>query len=65
MSKEPEELRPEYDFSTGARGKYAKQFAAGTNLMLLDADVARAFPIAAAVNKASRTYLKEHRANAV
>ena len=65
MRKEPEELRPEYDFSAGVRGKYAKQFAAGTNLVLLDADVARAFPTAAAVNKASRTYLKEHRANAV
>ena len=64
MNKESEELRPEYDFSAGVRGKYATQFAVGTNLVLLDADLARAFPSAAAVNKALRTYLKEHPANA-
>lgn len=63
MNKESEELRPEYDFRSGVRGKYAKQFAAGTNLVRLDADVAGAFPNAAAVNKALRTYLKEHPAN--
>jgi hypothetical protein len=64
MNKESDELRPEYDFSAGVRGKYAKQFAAGTNLVLLDADVAHAFPNAAAVNKALRTYLREHPVNA-
>ena len=63
MNKEPEELRSEYDFSAGVRGKYAKLFAEGTNLVLLDADVARAFPNAAAVNKALRTYLLERPAN--
>ena len=50
MNKESEELRPEYDFSAGVRGKYAKQFAAGTNLVLLDVDVARAFPNADAAS---------------
>ena len=64
MNKESDELRPEYDFSAGVRGKYAKQFAAGTNLVLLDPDVAHAFPNAAAVNKALRTYLREHPVNA-
>ena len=65
MNKEPEEeLRPEYDFRAGVRGKYAEQFAAGTNLVLLDVDIARAFPNAAAVNRALRTYLREHSANA-
>ena len=51
-------LRPEYDFSQGVRGKYAKRFAEGTNLVLLDPDVASEFPNAAAVNKALRGVLK-------
>lgn len=63
MNKEPEELRSEYDFSSGVRGKYAKQFAEGTNLVLLDADLARVFPNAAAVNNALRTHLREHPAS--
>ena len=47
-------MRPEYDFSQGVRGKYAKRFSQGTNLVLLDPDVATEFPSAAAVNKALR-----------
>ena len=44
-------LRPEYDFSKmqgAARGKYAERFRAGTNLVLLDPDVAADFPDAKA-----------------
>jgi hypothetical protein len=52
------EMRREYDFSTGVRGKYAKRFAQGTNLVLLEPDVAAKFPTAAAVNKALRELLK-------
>lgn len=48
------EMRDEYDFSQGVRGKYAKRFAEGTNLVLLDADVAKVFPTAEAVNRALR-----------
>jgi hypothetical protein len=51
-------MRPEYDFSEGVRGKYAKRFSAGTTLVLLDPDVAIEFPSAAAVNKALREVLK-------
>ena len=51
-------MRPEYDFSRGVRGKYAKRFEEGTNLVLLDPDVASEFPSAAAVNKALREVLK-------
>jgi hypothetical protein len=51
---EADELRAEYDFSGGVRGKYAVRHAEGTNLVLLDPDVARAFPDAAAVNEALR-----------
>jgi hypothetical protein len=48
------ELLPEYDFSGGVRGKYAAEFASGSNLVLLDPDVAELFPDAAAVNEALR-----------
>ena len=51
-------MRPEYDFSQGVRGKYAKRFAEGTNLVLLEPDVAAEFRSAAAVNKALRGILK-------
>jgi hypothetical protein len=48
----------EYDFSKGRRGTYAASFAAGTNLVVLDPDVARAFPDSARVNEALRRLLK-------
>lgn len=64
---EPEEddLRPEYDFSRmkgGVRGKYVDRYREGTNLVLLDPDVAAAFPDAKAVNEALRLLLadREH-----
>lgn len=64
---EPEEdaLRPEYDFSRmkgGIRGKYVDRYREGTNLVLLDPDVAAAFPDAKAVNEALRLVLadREH-----
>ena len=52
-----DDLRPEYDLASlkgGVRGKYYKQATAGTNLVLLDPDVARAFPDSASVNRALR-----------
>ena len=58
MSKD--DLRPEYDFASmkgGVRGKYAKRYRAGTNLVLLDPDVAAAFPTATAVNRALQAVL--------
>ena len=51
-------MRDEYDFSTGVRGKYAARFAHGSNVVVLDPDVARAFPDSEAVNSALRA-LKE------
>jgi hypothetical protein len=56
-----DELRPEYDFSkiTGAvRGKYAERYKAGTNLVLLDSDVAQAFPTDESVNEALRLLMQ-------
>ena len=52
-----DDLRPEYDLSQlkgGVRGKYFKRATAGTTLVLLEPDVAEAFPDAAAVNQALR-----------
>ena len=52
-----DELRAEYDFSTlegGVRGKYYKGAVAGTNLVLLDPDVARIYPDAKSVNQTLR-----------
>ncbi len=47
-------MRREYDFTEGVRGKYAARYARGTNVVVLDADVARLFPDSAAVNRALR-----------
>ena len=48
------EMRGEYDFSRGVRGKYARRYAQGTNVVVLQPDVARVFPNAAAVNESLR-----------
>ncbi|MCM0589586.1 MAG: hypothetical protein HEQ35_11230 [Gloeotrichia echinulata IR180] len=56
-----DELRPEYDFAQmkgGVRGKYVDRYRAGTNLVLLDADVAQAFPNDEAVNTALRLLIQ-------
>lgn len=48
------EMRAEYDFSGGVRGKYAARFSEGTNLVLLEPDVAARFPDSRSVNEALR-----------
>jgi hypothetical protein len=57
-----DELRPEYDLSQllkdGVRGKYAERYRTGTNLVLLDPDVAQAFPDEEAVNEALRLVMQ-------
>jgi len=61
-SEEEDDLQPEYDFSQmegGVRGKYVERYRQGTNLVLLDPDVAAAFPDAKAVNDALRLLLQE------
>ena len=52
-----DELLPEYDFRGGLRGKYAARYAEQSNVVVLDPDVARAFPTAADVNRALRKLL--------
>jgi len=48
-------MRKEYDFSKGVRGKYAKKYKRGTNIVLLDPDVAKVFKTPALVNQALRS----------
>lgn len=48
------DMRSEYDFSGGIRGKYVARFAEGSNVVVLDPDVAGLYPNAAAVNRALR-----------
>ncbi len=52
-----DEMRPGTDFSHGVRGKHHAAYRAGTNVVLLDADVAKAFPDSASVNRALRLLL--------
>ena len=56
--QEPDEIRPEYDFTGGVRGKHHAAYQAGTNVVLLDADVAKAFPDSLSVNRALRLLLE-------
>lgn len=56
------ELRPEYDLGqllkTGVRGKYVERYRQGTNLILLDPDIAEAFPNGTSVNEALRLVIR-------
>jgi hypothetical protein len=56
MRKAPEKnnaMLQEYDFSQGVRGKYAQRYARGSNVVVLEPDVAKIFPNAEAVNSES------------
>jgi len=61
VPSESDDLRPEYDLSQltgGVRGKYYERATAGTTLVLLERDVAEAFPDAQTVNQALRALIK-------
>jgi hypothetical protein len=53
--KSKDDMRPEYDFAGGVRGKFYKEYMRGTNVVLLDPDVAAVFPDAETVNNALRS----------
>jgi len=60
-----DDLKPEYDFASmkgGVRGKYVARLRKGSNLVLLEPEVAAAFPSAEAVNEALRGVLNTTRA---
>jgi hypothetical protein len=52
------DMLDEYDFSEGVRGKYAKRYAEGTNIVVLSPDVAAVFPDSESVNEALRVLVK-------
>jgi len=59
-AKESGELRPEYkreDLGKGVRGKYFESYQKGTNLVLINPDVAKVFATEAAVNEALRSLI--------
>jgi hypothetical protein len=60
--QEKDTMRPEYDFSKAVRGVTAARCAQGTNVVLLDPDVADLFPDTQAVNEALRTFARIVRA---
>ncbi len=52
------ELREQYDFSHGVRGKYAERYSEGANIVILDPDVAKVFRDSESVNKALRALVE-------
>ena len=57
-SESSQQLQPEYDFSEATRGKHHDGYVQGTNITLLDSDVAEVFKDSAAVNEALRLLLR-------
>ena len=57
MQKDPEMLE-EYNFTGGVQGKYSQRYAKGTNVVMIDPDVAKYFPDHDSVNKALRSVLQ-------
>jgi hypothetical protein len=56
---EDEDMLPEYDLTGGVRGKYADRYRQGTNVVLLDPDVAAKFPTSQSVNEALRRLARQ------
>lgn len=53
-------MRPEYDLRGGVRGKYYERYQQGTNIVVLEPDVAEVFHDSETVNEALRQFLTEH-----
>ena len=65
MSNDKDTLRKEYPgdlIKSGVRGKYAKSYREGTNVVLIDPDMHKLFPDSEAVNRALREYVSSKRA---
>lgn len=66
MNKNPndrpaaDDMMPEYALRGGVRGKYSERYKQGTNVVLLEPDIAQVFRDSATVNEALRRYLSEH-----
>ena len=57
-AKRDADMLDHYDFSNGVRGKYAKRYAKGTNIIVLAPDLAEIFPDSASVNDALRSLVQ-------
>jgi hypothetical protein len=51
-------MRDDYDFSGGESGKYARRYSEGTNVVVLDPDVAKVFPTSRKVNASLRKLIR-------
>ena len=51
-------MKQEYDFSKGVRGKYFKRYQAGSNVVILDPEIAAVFKDSESVNDALRTLMR-------
>ena len=63
QERDEDTMRQEYDFSTGVRGKHHQAYRRGTNVVLLEPDVAEVFKDSAAVNAALRALAQIARAH--
>ena len=64
MKRDKDTMRDEYPenlIKSGVRGKYAKSYREGTNIVLIDPDLHKLFPDSAAVNRALREYVSKKR----
>ena len=64
MSNDKDTLRDEYPedlIKSGVRGKYAKSYREGTNIVVIDPDLHKLFPNSEAVNRALREYASKRR----
>jgi hypothetical protein len=64
MKKKPhksdeQSMQNDYDFSQAVRGKYARRYSQGTNVVVLEPDVARAFPNSKVVNRFLRKIIRQ------
>jgi hypothetical protein len=64
-SKDSDEMRPEYDFSQGVRGKHYKAYQAGINVVFLEPDIAAVFTDSASVNQALRLLVRLSKSKAM
>ncbi|MBU2568535.1 MAG: hypothetical protein KJ725_00615 [Gammaproteobacteria bacterium] len=58
MNTTTDEMRTEYDFSKGVRGKHHKSYRQGSNVIFLDKDVAKVFKDSESVNHALRLLME-------
>lgn len=61
--EDDDEMLPEYDLTGGVRGKYVERYRQGTNIVLLDPDVAKIFTSSEAVNEALRELVRLRKAS--